>query len=224
MQGNEYGLRSASVSAAGGAVAAKLTGGDALEGALHGVLINQLNHAAHAVKEQITKDVRADKSTGFEDNRRDHTNSNSKPGDLAAEIENDSIERIQVARRKLGGKVKVDVVAHSALLVQTKGQETYLVEYMGDGKVHKTQVRGTTRIEDSKTWSLDTDNAEVSKHAWNIQKTGTTVRPGHSVSGLVESMQKAADGRGSYSITSNNCHMSQEDGRRALGLKVEAPY
>ena len=53
IQGGEYGLKSASVSAIGGAVAAELTGGDALEGALHGVLINQVNHAAHAVKEAV---------------------------------------------------------------------------------------------------------------------------------------------------------------------------
>ena len=41
---------------------------------------------------------------------------------------------------------------------------------------------------------------------------------------LKKIMENVTKPRGEYHLTNNNCHMAQEETRRALGLDVENPY
>jgi hypothetical protein len=106
-------LYGAAIGAAGGACGSALTGGNVLEGALHGVCIDQFNHAAHAVKDAI-----------------------SPPSE-------DRIINTKAARRALEGTQNPgDIIAHTAEFVTTEQGVQYIIEYLGDGKVYSTKIEG----------------------------------------------------------------------------------
>lgn len=114
-------------------------------------------------------------------------------------------------RRALGGVVKIDVVAHSALLVETEMGSKHIIELLEDGKIHKTDETPGKVLYDSSKWS--------------VQKVGATPTKSATPDKIVETMQAFVDKRGKYNLLTNNCHMAQEYARRdILGVEVADPY
>jgi hypothetical protein len=121
------------------------------------------------------------------------------------------IVNVKVIRRALGGILKAGIVAHSALLVETKNGSKHIIEYLEDGKIHKTdEIAGRPLYDKSK---------------WASQEIGATPSKSVTPDQLVQAMQANVYKNGKYDILSNNCHMSQEYGRRdVLGVHVDKPY
>jgi len=121
------------------------------------------------------------------------------------------IVNVKVMRRGLGGFPKVDIVSHSALLVETASGSRHIIELLEDGMIKVTDEVAGTHFYDSSKWS--------------VQKVGATPTKSVTPHQLAQAMQAKVNEGGKYDILKNNCHMAQEYGRRdVLGVEVTEPY
>ena len=116
----------------------------------------------------------------------------------------DPVVNVKVARRALSMLPgKVGSAAHSALLVTTSSGQQAMVEYLGDGRVH------VTHSPDLATWSAQATGEQPDKH--------------HSIDSVANLMTLMTASK-QYHLLFHNCHMAQENTRRAMGLHVKNAY
>lgn len=124
-------------------------------------------------------------------------------------------DRVYVVRRPLrvsnSNIPKGGLIAHSALLVK---QETryYLVEYMNDGEVY---ARMLTEY-DGRPADKSSDTFEYGGSTWTRQTVGKEAG-GLSVNDIVAKMKEIAKQQ-PYNPVTHNCHIVQEETRKALKI------
>jgi hypothetical protein len=127
------------------------------------------------------------------------------------------IARLYVARCKLGGFLKIGQVCHSALLLQTKDNKYYILEYGVDSKhVVACYEIGIQHPNSTTIWFNGT--------RWSKQRIGEELPTCQTIESVTDVMERVVAQKNDYNITNWNCHMAQENTRRSLGLKVRNPY
>ena len=127
------------------------------------------------------------------------------------------IARLYVIRCKLGGFLKIGQVSHSALLLQTKDNKYYILEYGVDSK----HVVDCYKIE------LQHPNSTTIRYngtKWSKQQIGEKLPTCQTIESVTNVMKRVVAQKSDYNIANWNCHMAQENTRRSLGLKVKKPY
>jgi len=115
------------------------------------------------------------------------------------------VVNVRVARRPLElAPLAAGSVAHSALILETREGRKMLLEYMGDSQVHM------------KDFQPDGYNWKIQEHGQALDKQMTP----DEIRSIMESQVRTEK----YNIHSHNCHLAQENTRRAIGLKVDQPY
>jgi len=120
-------------------------------------------------------------------------------------VTSNDVVNVKVARRPLEhAPLAAGSVAHSALILETRDGSKMLLEYMGDSQVHMKDFQP-----DGYDWKVQEQGQALDR-----QMTPDEIRS------IMESQVRL----GKYNIHEWNCHLAQEKTRRALGLKVDAPY
>ena len=143
-----------------------------------------------------------------------------EPTVMASSVSTESVSRVYVIRRKLGNAVRVRAVAHSALLLETQRGRFFILEYGvpeedSEEKNH-VRCRECTRVHAKKLY--DADGVK-----WKKQTVGSGLSGDMTVDDITSLMRDVAE-QHEYHLTNWNCHMAQENTRRALGLTVDNPY
>ena len=122
--------------------------------------------------------------------------------------------KVYVVRRKLGGIIKTGAISHSAIL-QKYNDKYYLTEVLETG-VRQVEVN-----------MKDIDNYtefQFEDYQWSKQQKGDIVSEDYNPDIVKKKMENVFNSRGKYNIYTNNCHLAQQDLRKALGINVENPY
>lgn len=151
---------------------------------------------------------------------------------LGAESDRDFIITIFVVRRPLGMQnewmplTNLNVVAHSAILLQSEQGEFKLLEYMEDSTVYLTKVKPQI-IRQIKAESYSViemkgafANGNARRFRWTRQLIGADLAEPVSAEQLKKTMVDLMSGS-KYSPLDHNCHAAQEKLRRRLGFKVD---
>lgn len=131
----------------------------------------------------------------------------------------DTAIHLYVVRRGLdiGPLPRFRSLAHSGVLLQTRGGEFYLLEYMSDSTAHLTLVTPRTISEHDgyiKIKMSGRGDRGTQEFEWTRQKAGVRLDGKQTVQQLQALMQQSMDG---YSlIGSEQCHTAQERLRKAL--------
>jgi len=140
----------------------------------------------------------------------------------------DYVTNVKVVRRPLNNLefLYAGLLAHSALLLETQSGKKFIVEYMGDSKVHSTNIGhpSFTKVETS-TVEFRAPGAAMSGvgssiYTWTSQRHGTNVNVEDAITvGDVEAQMTTLMSGRSYSVAlpSHNCHEAQERTRRHYG-------
>ncbi len=123
--------------------------------------------------------------------------------------------KILVIRRNLHNvPMKAGSIAHSAIL-QIYNGKSYILEY-GPKGVEQREIN---------VQNLDQLNEfEEKGEKWSKQMIGNNISQEYEPQTLKKIMENVTKARGDYHLNNNNCHMAQEETRKALGLDVENPY
>jgi len=122
--------------------------------------------------------------------------------------------KVYVVRRKLGGIIKTGAVSHSAIL-QKYNNKYYLTEVLETG-VRQVEV-------DMKDIDHNTE-FQFDDYQWSKQQNGNIISEDYNPDIVKKKMENVFNSRGKYNVYTNNCHLAQQDVRRALGIDVENPY
>ena len=140
----------------------------------------------------------------------------------------DVVNRVKVARRNLGPMpLSVNILAHSALLLETTNAKKYILEYMSDSRVYLVEIHpshiwlhtpqhGTDRFEAKGAKG----NYHFETFEWIVQHHGVNVDPQKMITpqDFKNTMMAVVSRRGNYHVLSNNCHMAQENTRKTYGI------
>jgi hypothetical protein len=144
----------------------------------------------------------------------------------APHVADDSVERVYVIRRLLGGGDGIPInrgaIAHSGLLLKTKNGKFYVLEYMDDSKVHLTATEQVTvkEFKEDKYAHVRlvgrTEGTEKQLN-WTRQLDGSVLSQNLSPKELKEKMEGLVK---EYSVwKQEHCHKAQEKLRESLGIK-----
>jgi hypothetical protein len=144
------------------------------------------------------------------------------------------VDRIFVIRRTLTGDaaIKRGDLAHSALLLRTKDENWYVLEFMRDSNVYLTRTEQQVVQEHTKeSWaevklkgryfrSLVGEDPPIEKQlVWTRQLKGESIEAKFTPQQLKEQMEAVVK---KYSLLKGeHCHKAQEHLRKSLGLKVD---
>ena len=128
------------------------------------------------------------------------------------------IQQIYVIRRDLAGIPKAGIVSHSALLLKSISNHYYILEYGVESDPNKVTLREIPKC------SVDENKLNDGVNKWSKQKTGENIRSKNIYVEEIHQKMKEIVSPHNYEIDVWNCHVAQENTRRALGIKVENPY
>lgn len=144
-------------------------------------------------------------------------------GPVAVEEGSDSVVHVYVIRRQLLGQPipSVRSLAHSALLLKTKGGKYYTLEFMDDSKAHLTSGVPLESSSDAarKVAIITMDGwgeGKSKSFEWERQLNGKALSGDHTPQQLLLMMQGEMK---DYSVwKEEHCHSAQERLRKKLGL------
>ena len=152
----------------------------------------------------------------------------------ASDTDGDIAVRLYVARRPLGAGelwkplTNLNKFAHSAVLLETRDNKFFLLEYQNDSKVHLNLVTPETisTHEDGSFMIIEMNgasdkDASLQSFRWTRQLKGVSLTEPMSVKKLRDRMATTM-ATSQYSIPAgHHCHKAQESLRRSLNLTVD---
>lgn len=141
------------------------------------------------------------------------------------------VERLYVINRRLEGYPKINKLCHSGLLLKTKTNNWYILEYgVGSGQnrnnVYLYQISSYSENilkNDSKITKFACKDRTCKTRLWFKQRLGQSFDSVQTTESLEDIMNRIVRKK-SYNVLTWNCHMAQENTRRSLGLKVDNSY
>lgn len=139
-------------------------------------------------------------------------------GDKKMRPPNEEIVRVYVARRQLYAFLlpKYWLLAHSAVILKTKSQKHYLLEYMGDSNVHLREIEYTVKRtqEKGKPHQVITVGADV----WTKQLHGKAPPSVWTLQQAKDKMEELMSDKKYNLLSFHVCHKAQEQLRAAMGI------
>ncbi len=134
---------------------------------------------------------------------------------------NEEIDYIYEIKRKLYNmNFKVGIFSHSALLLETKNNNYFILEYGSGSDINRNSIF---------MYKIDIDNDEyvfehvvINKYVWAKRRknkivNNNTIYDAYNIMNSIMSKRP-------YSVYKWNCHMAQQITRKKLGAKVPIKY
>ena len=133
------------------------------------------------------------------------------------------VEKLYVIETKLSYIPKIGKLCHSALLLETKEGDFYILEF-GIGLKHVIYCYKIPQQKSNSNLIIVPSYDKKLTVKWDKQKTGISLQTCQTIESIHNVMKNIVAKRKKYNLLNWNCHMAQENTRRSLGLKVNNPY
>ena len=137
-------------------------------------------------------------------------------------MSNELIDKVYVIRRKLNAHVipKINVLAHSGLLIKSKNNNYYILEY---GTTHINNNVSLRKVSFSNFSKDKFTELTKESYIWSKQIYGNKINNNITINQAKDIMDVYGNQK-DYSLLKHNCHMAQEFTRSNLGIDVNKPY